>query len=497
MRHSSNRHPLLLHRHHTPRKDVKMTTGPLFGKIIAFSIPIIFTNLLQVLFNATDMMVVSLSTEANSVGAIGTTSAMISTILTLFIGIAGGVTVVVAQRLGAGDGEATERAVHTAVAMALPFGFAAMATLMCIAEPLLRLLGDTGDVLRLAVLYTRIYAAGLPLASLLNFVNGVFNAKGDSRTPLFVMTAAGALNVALNLFFVLVCKMSVDGVAIATVVSNGLAAVTLLFFLKKSDGPCRFYFKKLAFHKKAFKEILYNGVPNAVQGSLFGISNMMILSSVMQVNNAVMASLPAENAFQPVANGNVVAGNIEGFAYTTVHSVAQASLPFAGQNEGAGEHRRAARVLWTALLFAGALGMLIGWAAILFRTPLFALYGVRNIEGVQAIAFEAATIRMKVMLTFYFTAAMMEVGGAVLRGIGKPLASAGIVFSGVCVLRVVWMKTIFRYYFATHADAPLNALASIYISYPVSWALAGTLLCAVSLLTLRRRARKGAAEKTE
>ena len=471
-----------------------MTRGPLFSRLVIFSLPIILTNLLQMLYNAADMMVVGLSAEENAVGAIGTTGAMISTMLTLFIGVSGGVTVVVSQRLGAKDDEATERAVHTAVAMALPFGLLAMAALMLLSGPILKLLGDTGDILRLATLYTRIYAVGFPFSSMVNFVFGIFNAKGDSRTPFFAMTFAGALNVVLNLFFVLALGMSVEGVAIATTISNAVCAAILVWRLKRSEGPCRLFFRKIAFHKKAMREILRNGIPNALQGTMFGISNMMILSSVMQVNNAVMATLPAETTYQPVVNGNAIAGNIEGFAYTVIHSVAQAVLPFAGQNAGAKEYRRAARVLLCGLLFAGSLATILGWGFILLRTPLFALYGLRFVAGTpEAIAYEVATLRLRVMLGIYVTAAMMEVGAGVMRGIGKAVTSAVTVFLLVCVLRIAWMLTVFRYYFAFHENAPLSSLASIYISYPISWALSGAILSIAAFLTLRKREK----QKTE
>ena len=483
MRHFLHGDHILHHRHHVPRKDVDMTSGPLFRKIFLFSLPIVLTNLLQTFFNAADMMVVSLSSEVNAVGAIGATNAFISTILTLFIGISGGVTVVVAQRLGAGDTKATGRAVHTAVAMALPIGLLAMTATILVCRPILMLLGTKDDLLRLAVRYTRIYAFGLPLTTLFNFAFGIFNAKGDSRTPLVVMTSAGALNVLLNLFFVLACKMSVEGVAIATAVSNGISAVVLLWRLKVIDGPCRFFFRKLAFHMKEFRQILYNGIPNALQGSMFGISNMMITSSVMQINNAVMATLPPGTTYQPVISGNGVASSLQGFASVTATSISQAAMPFAGQNAGARDFRRVRRVLFESYIISAVFVSTIALLTLLFCDPLLALYGITGQGEAQRAAYETALLKMRLVGSLYFLDGLMSVSAAVLRGLGKAVTSATIVLFGACVFRFIWIFTIFRRF---------GTLTSLYLSYPISWTITTIVLFTLTMLTIRKKSSESA-----
>ena len=466
-----------------------MIEGPLFRKILLFAVPIVLTNLLQTFFNVADMMVVSLSPEVNAVGAIGTTNALISTMLTLFIGISGGVTVVVSQRIGARDDDATSRAVHTAVTMALPIGFLAMATTLLISRPILSWMGTAGDLLELAVKYTRIYAFGLPLATLFNFTFGVFSAKGDSRTPLLVMTSAGVLNVLLNLFFVLVLKMSVEGVAIATAISTGASAVALIFFLRHDTGVCRLSLKKLGIDIQSIKRILYNGIPNALQGSMFGVSNIMITSSVLEVNNAVMATLPAGTVYQPIITGNTVASSLQNFPSITAGSVAQATLPFAGQNAGAKKYRRLTRVWWEGCLLVSAFVGFVTILTLLLKDPLLALYGVRNIEGTpQAIAYETALLKLRFVGALYFIDGLMNVCASVLRGLGRSVTSATVVFFGVCVFRFVWIFTVFRHY---------RTLFSVYLSYPITWTVTTLVLAVFILFALRKKVKEKADESAE
>lgn len=461
-------------------KTINMTEGPLLVKILLFTLPVMLTNLLQTFYNAADMMVVSLSTEENAVGAIGTTGAMINLVLNIFMGLSIGANVVVARRIGAGDSRGVSRAVHTSLIAGLALGILGVCVGFPVARPLLSLLGARDDLLDLAVLYTRIYFFGLPFISLTNFLISIFRAKGDTRTPFRVLTISGLFNVGFNLFFVLVMKLSVEGVALATAGSNLLSTILLLWRLSKCRGSCRFSFRRLRFDPRALRDMALVGFPASLQGVLFSISNMTIQSSILQVNNA---SVPANETFQPVVSGNAAAGNLEGFAYTATNSVYQAAITFTGQNAGAGKYRRVWRVMGCCYLITTLIGLLFGGAFCLFRQPLLSLYGIHPAaEGtLEQLAYHTAFVRTIYMMPLYFLLAAMEVGSGVLRGLGRSFVSTAVSLIGICVFRVVWILTVFR---AT------GTLEMIYISYPISWALTALVHFTCAALYLRRQEKR-------
>ncbi len=438
-----------------------MTEGPLLGKILLFVLPLALTNLLQVLYNAADMVVVSLSREPDAVGAIGTTGAFINLILNIFIGFSVGANVVVARHLGSGNAEKASRAVHTSLCMSVLFGVAGTVVGLLITRPVLAAMGNTGKLLDLAVQYTIIYFIGVPFSSLANYAIAILRAKGDTRTPLYILTATGLLNVGLNFFFVLALDMSVDGVAYATSISNAVSAILLVICLSRESGACRFSFRKLRMDRRAFGDILYVGLPAGLQGALFSLSNMLIQSSILQVNNAMC---PADSAYQPVVKGNAAASNLENFAYTATNSVHQASVTFTSQNVGAEKYERVSRVMRCCYFVTFLIAVVMSGIVLLLREPLLALYGVKEgAEGsLDSIAMSTAVTRMLYMLTTYFLCAFMEVGSGVLRGLGKSVTSTVVSLVGSCVLRVVWIFTVFR------LDPTLGV---IYFSYPLSWGL--------------------------
>ena len=454
-----------------------MTEGPLFLKILLFTLPVMATNLLQTFYSAADMMVVSLSSEENAVGAIGTTNALINLVLNIFMGLSIGANVVVARRIGAKDPEGVSRAVHTSLIAGLALGILGIGVGIPLARPLLSLMGARDDLLDLAVLYTRIHFLGLPFISLTNFLISIFRAKGDTRTPFRILTVSGLFNVGLNLFFVTVVDLSVEGVALATAASNLLSTLLLLWRLAKSRDDCRFSFRRLRFDLRAFRDMTLVGFPASLQGVLFSISNMIILSSVLQVNNAMV---PASETFQPVVSGHAAASNVEGFAYTATNAVYQASITFTGQNAGAQKYRRVWRVMGCCYLITSLIGLLLGGAFCLFRQPLLSLYGVRPaVEGsLEQMAYHTACVRMIYMLPLYFLLATMEVGSGVLRGLGRSFVSTAISLIGICAFRVVWIMTVFR---AT------GTLEMIYISYPISWGLTALVNFTCSALFLVRK----------
>ena len=460
----------------TKMRDVEMTSGPIFRNMLAFALPLIFTNLLQMLYNATDMIVVGLSPEADAVGAIGTTSSFVTLIVCLFVGLSIGANVVVARHLGAKDEERASRALHTSTTIGLIFGVLGAIVGILVAKPVMILMGNEGRLLELSVTYTRIYFAAMPFHSLSNYAIALHRAKGDTKTPLVVLTLAGVLNVLLNLFFVLVCHLSVEGVAIATAVSAALSAVVLYGNLMRERGACRCSFKKLCLDRREMKQILLVGIPSGIQGALFALSNMMIQSSIIQVNNAMCDPTAA---YQPVVKGNSAVANLEGFVYTAVNAVTQATISFTSQNLGAGEHDRIKRVMINSYLLDFAIALVFSLLLIAFNRPLLALYGVRASETdpLAQMAYDAALTRLLWTILPYALISLMEIGAGVMRGLGKTLSSTAICLTGACFLRILWINTVFRSY---------GTLESIFLVYPISWVVTGVALSAFSLRAIRR-----------
>lgn len=467
---------------HTYSRDKKLpdlTEGPILGKLILFCLPLVLTNLLQVLYNAADMMVVSLSSEPDAVGAVGTTGAFVNLVVNLFIGFATGVNVVVARGLGARDRDRTAKATHTAVVMSLIFGAAGGVLGFASSRSVLSMMGAEGKLLDLAATYTRIYFAGLPFISATNYLIAIFRAKGDTKTPLSVLSFAGLVNVVFNFIFVAGGGMSVEGVALATVISNAISAVWLWWLLMKDESDCRLSFRSLCLDGKALKDILYVGFPAGIQGSLFSISNILMQSSVIQINNMLC---PPGSAYDAVLTGNSSASNLEAFAYTAQNSVYQGAITFVSQNVGAGKPKRVYRIMACCYLLGAAVATTVALSVFFAREPLLALYGVKeSAEGtLEHIAFRTATVRMSYLLLPYFTISLMDVGCGILRGLGKSVSSTVISLMGACALRIIWLATVFKTY---------PTLDTIYVSYPITWTVTATVFFIYILVTLKKLTR--------
>ncbi|MCR5611632.1 MAG: MATE family efflux transporter [Clostridiales bacterium] len=455
-------------------RDIDMLEGPLLGKIFLFAVPLIITNMLQMLYNAADMIVAGMSNVDGAIGAIGTTGAMVNLFLNIFMGFSVGTNVVVARNLGKRDPEAVSRAVHSSLLVGLITGVICSAVGLVISRPLLTLLGDKGHILDLADLYTKIYFAGVPFIALSNYLIAIFRAKGDTTTPLVILTGSGLLNVGMNLIFVLVLGMSVDGVAYATVIANVASTVLLGIMLMRDKGPCRLSLKKLRLHKTAVKEIIRDGLPAGVQGALFSLSNMLIQSTIIGFNNRLCPG------GSDVIDGNAAAGNLEGFAYVATNSVYQASVTFTSQNFGAAKYKRIASVMRCCYLVTGIIAVLAGGILLGLHKPLLSLY-------VDApLAVETAMTRMKIMLIPYITLAFMEVGSGILRGLGRSTTSTLISLIGSCVFRLIWIYTV----------CPLvDRIEFVYLSYPISWTLTALTHFIFSETIRRRYLKKQEAEK--
>lgn len=452
------------------KKKIDFTEGTVFFKLLRFILPIVATNLLQMLYNAADMMVVSLSHEQNAVGAIGMTGSFINLVLNVFIGFSVGANVVVAREIGAKDKERTQNAVHTALLMAVIFGAVGMAIGLAISRPVLHLMGADGNLLDLAVRYTYIYFIGVPFLALTNYLIAIFRAKGDSKTPLVVLSLAGLFNVGMNLFFVLGAGLSVEGVALATSLANALSVVILLIKLHKDQDYTTFSFKRLRLEKASFKDIVVNGVPAGIQGALFSLSNILIQSSIVSVNNSLV---PPGSEYAPIVNGSAAAGNIEGFVYTAMNAVYQGAITVTSQNIGAEKPHRVKRVMYSCLLAVFCVGAFMAGLAYLLKYPLLSLYGIeKGVEGsMEALAMKAALVRFNLIVLTYPICGLMDVCSGVLRGMGKAIVSTIISLFGACLLRLIWLWTVFPAY---------PTLEIIFISYPVTWVI--TVICAFIMI---------------
>lgn len=447
------------------KKAVNFTEGKLFFKIVWFVLPIVATNLLQTLYNAADMMVVSLSKESNAVGSIGMTGSFIALILNVFIGFSIGANVVVARGIGAGNKEKTQNAVHTSLIMALIFGTIGMLVGFLVSRPVLQWMGAEGNLLDLAVKYTYFYFAGVPFLALTNYLIAIFRAKGDSKTPLIVLAFAGLLNVVLNLMFVLVVGMSVEGVALATAIANVVSFAVLLIKLRKDDDFTKFSFRKLKISVKEMKEIVTVGVPAAIQGALFAFSNVLIQSSIVAVNNRLC---PVGSEYQPIVNGSAAAGNLMGFVYTAMNAVYQGAITFTSQNMGANKPERVKPIMYNCFVITSIIGLSFGLSVFFLRVPLLSLYGiVDGAEGsMEALAMYAATTRLLYECVPYFLCGIMETCTGVLRGLGRSALSTVISLIGACLLRVVWLWTVFPLFIT---------IESISISYSITWLLTASI----------------------
>ena len=439
-----------------------MLTGPLLPSIISYTVPIILTGLLQLLFNAADLVVVGTKGEIY-LSAVGATNAITNLIVNLFIGLSVGAGVTMAHAIGCRDQEAIQRTVHTALPTAFIGGLALTVVGIALSETFLRWMDTPESVLPYSTLYMRIYFGGMVFNMLYNFGAALLRAAGDTRGPLVYLSIAGVCNVILNLFFVLVFDMTVDGVALATIISQAISAVLVIRALMRRSDAARLYLKKLRLYKAQIAKIVRLGLPAGIQGSLFSISNVLIQSSVNSFGEIFMA-------------GNTAAGSIEGFVYVTMNAFHQTALNFTGQNVGAGQYKRVKKILWICLACVSVMGIAVGSTVYLLRDPLLRIYIVESPNAAQAIA--AGAERMLYVCVPYFILGLMDVTTGVLRGLGSSVAPMIISVLGVCGFRIGWIYTVFA------ADPTPGTL---FFSYPVSWLL--TFLCqlAACLWIYRRR----------
>ena len=426
-------------------RDLDMCNGPLFSKILIFALPIMAMNMLQLLFNAADMVVVGRFSGSEALGAVGATGSLINLIVNLFMGLSVGTSVIMAQDYGAGKPIEISRSVHTSISISIIAGIIVMAAGLILCEPLLNIMGTPEDIIHLSVLYMKIYFIGLPASMVYNFCAAILRAIGDSRRPMNFLIISGIVNVMLNLLFVIVLNMSVKGVAWATVISQYLSMLLVLNCLYKTDRAIRFTPQKLCIDRQKLKEILKIGLPAGMQSMLFSISNVLIQSAVNSFGSVMVAASSA-------------AGNIEGFVGTTMNAYYNAAITFTGQNMGAKKYDRIDTIAKICTILIFATWIILGGAVLLFGRSLLSLY-TSNPEVI-----ELGFLRMKVMMAAYFTCGTMNVFPGLTRGMGYSILPMLCTLVGACLMRIVWLATVFTWY---------PTVVVLFLCYPVSWALAG------------------------
>lgn len=442
----------MLHRR-SARAEIDMLNGPLLPKILLFAGPLMLTGILQLLFNAADIIVVGRFAENGefALAAVSSTSSLINLLVNVFMGLSVGASVLVARLWGARDGAGVSRAVHTAIAVSVAGGVIVAAVGFFFAGPLLTLMGSPADVLPLATLYLRIYFLGMPVNMLYTFGASILRAVGDTKRPLYYLIIAGIVNVVLNLLLVVVFRMnsggkSVAAVAIATVASQAVSMVLVILCLRRSSGPIHLDLKRLRIDGRSLGDIVRVGLPAGLQGSLFSISNVLIQSSVNSFGAAVVA-------------GSGASASIEGFVYVAMNSLYQADLTFASQNAGAGKPDRVRRVMLCCLLSVTVIGLALGLGVLALGRPLLSVYINTSSGNLDAIL-DAGMERMLVILPTYFICGAMDVMVGQLRGVGCSVIPMIVSLAGVCLFRVVWILGFFP---ANHT------LEFLFLSYPVSW----------------------------
>jgi len=441
--------------------QIDMCSGSLADKILLFALPLMASSLLQLLFNAADVVVVGRFAGKEALAAVGSNTSLINLTVNLFIGLSVGANVVVARDLGAKKYDGVERSVHTAMALALLSGLTLMAGGALLARRLLEWMSSPTDVIGLAAVYLRIYFLGMPANLSYNFGAALLRAQGDTRRPLYYLTLAGAVNVALNLLFVIGFHLDVAGVALATIISQYISAALVLRCLIRETGPVRLDPRKLRLEGRGVLRIMQVGLPAGFQGVLFALSNVVIQSSLNSFDDAVIVA------------GSAAAANIEGFVYVAMNSFHQTAMTFVGQNYGAGECRRVDRVALECIGFVVGTGLLLGSLAYFFGRPLAAIYAPGEPEVI-----EQAVIRLGYIAAPYAICGVMDVMVGILRGIGYSVAPMIVSLTGACVLRLVWVATVFQVW---------RTPAALYVSYPISWAITGGVHI-LFFLCVRRRA---------
>lgn len=440
--------------------EIDMVHGPLFGKLLLFALPLMLSGILQLLFNAADIIVVGKFAGDESLAAVGSTGSLINLLTNLFIGMSVGANVVAAQFYGSGQRDRISDTIHTSVFLSLVCGVAMSVIGILLSGQMLVWMSSPDDVIGLASIYLRIYFLGMPAVMVYNFGSAILRAAGDTRRPLYFLMLAGVVNVVLNLVFVIGFRLGVVGVAAATVISQIISAVLVLWCMMR-DEELQFSLRELHCSKEILKRIVRIGIPAGIQGTVFSLSNVVIQSAINSFGKIVVA-------------GNAAAANIEGFVYVAMNSMYQTALTFIGQNYGAGEKKRILRVLFYCQGIVIVIGTLLGNAAVFFGRELLSIY-----SDTKAVI-EDGLIRMQYICRFYALCGVMDVMVGALRGIGYSVMPMIVSLVGACGLRLLWIATVFQ------MD---RTMGTLYLSYIVTWAITAAVHVVCFAVAYRRNDR--------
>ncbi|MBO5564703.1 MAG: MATE family efflux transporter [Lachnospiraceae bacterium] len=429
--------------------EMDMTSGSLLPKILTFAIPLMISGILQLLFNAADIVIAGrfAASADRAIAAVGSTSSIVNLLVSLFIGMSVGVNVLAARFFATKQVKEMQETVHTAVALSLAGGIIMILVGELLCHQILVWVDSPEDVIGLSTIYLRIYFLGMPMTLLYNFGNAIHQAIGDTRTPLLCLSLAGIINVTLNLLFVIVFHMDVAGVALATILSQTISAIMLARSLINGEEIYRLDIKKIRFYPDKLKRILQFGIPAGLQSAVFSISNVLIQSSVNSFGSVVMA-------------GNAAAANLEGFVYIAMNSIYQTCISFVGQNYGVKNFKRINTVLYTCLATVTVIGLVLGILFNLGGPLLLSIYTTRQ----ETIRY-GMTRLLYISLPYCICGCMDTICGAV-RGMGRSILPMIVSLFGSCVFRVIWVLAVFPQF---------RSIETLYISYPISWAMTALL----------------------
>lgn len=440
--------------------SIDMCSGSILPKLLKISLPLMCSSILQLLFNAADVVVVGRFCGEHSLAAVGSTVSLINLLTNLFIGLSVGANVLVARYFGAKEEKHLHDVVHTAVALSIASGVILTVFGVAFTKQILIWMQTPEEVLDLAVTYLRIYFLGMTVTMIYNFCSAILRAVGDTKRPLYYLMYAGVINVILNLFFVIVCNLNVAGVGLATVISQCVSAVLIIRCMMKEKEGYRLCLQDIRFHGRYVKKILQIGLPAGLQGTIFALSNVVIQSSVNSFGAVVMA-------------GNAAASNIEGFVYVAMNAFHQAAVSFVGQNMGAGKFGRINKIAVRSLICVIVTGCLLGNLAVLFGQPLLSIYSSKE----EVIA--DGMVRLQMICGMYALCGMMDVMVGILRGLGYSVMPMIVSLIGACGLRLLWIFTIFQI-------PDFHTTKMLYLSYPVSWTIT-FMVHVICFFVVRRR----------
>ena len=425
------------------KHTIEMTSGSLWKNIFLFSVPLMFAQILEVMFNLSDVAVVGRFADYKALGSVGSTTLLVTLFTGFLIGMGSGVNVQTALALGAKDKKKVESTIHTSVVLCAIIGFVIGTVCFLFAEPMLSMMNTKPELIDAAVRYLKIYSLGMPAMAIYNYGNGVLSANGDTKRPLVYLTIAGILNVILNLFFVIVCHLAASGVAMASAIAQYVSAILIIRNLLRREDDSRLHISKIRVDKLTARAVLVLGIPAGIQNAIFALANLFVQTGVNSFD-AVMVS------------GNSAAANADALIYNVMAAFYTGCSSFIGQNRGAGNKKRMLQTYFISLFYSFSIAAILGSLLFFFGRQFLGIFAT------ESAVIDAGMQRIRIMGFSYAVSAFMDCAIAASRGIGKSIAPTVIVILGSCVFRVIWIYTIFAYF---------HTIASLYLLYVFSWSI--------------------------